>query len=425
MKPIPPFSRKRKNFEYLDFSFSIFLFCLVCGPSFSLTAQTGCTDDQAFNFDPDALANDGSCVYPFTEFDLPVLTDLSALLVESSGLEWINGNLYTHIDDGPPRLYKIDPTTGTVLGIITLLGGAENIDWEDITESETHVFVGDFGNNSGNRTDLKIYRFDKSDLSGSNALVETIEFTFADQTEFDHNNNAHNFDCEAMFFADDSLHLFSKNWLDGQTKHYVLSVEPGVQEAQVKEVFNATGLVTAADIGAEGVISLLGRTESGTLFCWLLFDYPAGDIFAGHKRKIFLKKEEDKGQIEGMVFTGEGKAYISSEEKEGIPARLYEFSTAEWTGLPVGVEAPNPLTDDLFFISPNPFKNDLTIQWKTTQKASLIRIYDALGRMVLEQESESFEQDTEHLFLTNLSSGLYFLEVRQGPFYQLEKILKH
>ena len=34
----------------------------------------------------------------------------------------------------------------------------ENVDWEDITQDETHIYIADFGNNNGNRTDLKIYK---------------------------------------------------------------------------------------------------------------------------------------------------------------------------------------------------------------------------------------------------------------------------
>ena len=52
---------------------------------------------------------------------------------------------------------------GTILRTISI-ANASNIDWEDLAENDTHLFIADIGNNNGNRQDLKIYTILKSDF---------------------------------------------------------------------------------------------------------------------------------------------------------------------------------------------------------------------------------------------------------------------
>ena len=124
------------------------------------------------------MTNDGSCVYPFTNAPPILIADLPDLLQETSGLLWIDGQLYSHSDEGPARLFRIDPGSGAIEQTITFIG-ADNVDWEDLAEDEEYVYVGDFGNNSGNRTDLTIYRIEKADLVNNATFVEEINFTLS------------------------------------------------------------------------------------------------------------------------------------------------------------------------------------------------------------------------------------------------------
>lgn len=403
--------------------FKSFAFLLFVFP-FSLFAQSGCTDVQALNYDAGAVENDGSCLYPFTPFVLPILADLPLDLREVSGLAWVEGKLYGHSDEGAARLYEIDPGTGAIMRSISILGGPENLDWEDMAVGENYIYIGEFGNNSGNRMDLKIYRLDKSDLQGSAAFVDVIEFAYADQSTFNHQTNQHNFDCEAMIFQGDSLHLFSKNWLDGKSRHYVLPATPGSYLVPAKDSFDVGGFITGADIGEEGVIALLGRTEAGTLFSWLLFDYPEGDFFGGNKRRIFLGEEKDKGQVEGIAFRGGGQAYIGSEEKGNVPARLYVFASASWTGVSVGTKNNAPQSA-LFTATPNPFRHHLQVKFHPLDQAPELRLYNTSGQLLFHQKYPSLPPDfTILLPVSRLPPGCYLLEAKTSHSHQIKKLIK-
>ena len=83
---------------------------------------------------------------------LPLETD------QSSGIILLNDILVTHNDGaGGSILYEIDPDDGVLIRQITV-ENANNVDWEDICVDQQFIYIADFGNNSGDRTDLKIYK---------------------------------------------------------------------------------------------------------------------------------------------------------------------------------------------------------------------------------------------------------------------------
>ena len=195
-----------------------FILCFII--NFSLKGQSGCTDPQAINFDVMATDNDGSCLYGATQYQMEQRATLPEGLEEASGLAYLDGDLWTHNDGGNSNeIYRIDTLTGAILQTV-LVGALENEDWEDLAQSNTHLFVGDFGNNAGNRMDLKVGRIDRNNLGNLIVSAQIINFSYSDQTDFTPLLNANDYDCEAFFFYQDSLHLFTKNWVDQQTRHY-------------------------------------------------------------------------------------------------------------------------------------------------------------------------------------------------------------
>ncbi len=190
----------------------------------SATAQMGCLDPAATNYSTSALFNDGSCTYPVTHHTPALKFQLPSAIPESSGVVWSNGKLWTHNDSGnPATFFSVDTTTGAVLQKV-YVDNYSNTDWEDITADSLYIYLGDCGNNNGNRTDLKILKIAKSDI-GSAAIVhlnaQAISFSYTDQTSFA-SNALNNFDCEAVMSMGDYLYLFTKDRGDAKTRVYQL-----------------------------------------------------------------------------------------------------------------------------------------------------------------------------------------------------------
>lgn len=327
--------------------FAILLFFKLSGFS-----QSGCTDPQATNYNPVATVNDGSCSYASTNLSLTSKANLATpVLDESSGIAFIASGLWTHNDSGNSNsLYRVDSTNGNILQSV-VVSNATNVDWEDMTSGPDFIYVGDFGNNNGNRTNLKVYRIAKSDLTptATTVVADVINFSFSDQTSFVSAPNNHNFDCESMIFYNDSLHLFSKNWVDKHCRHYVLPALPGTYSAQVKESFNPGNLITGATIQEGGVIALIGYDKTGIvpISIWMLYDYSGNLFFNGNKRKFNLSSAIVNGQTEGIAFKNGAYGYISNERFQqnpfNIAPSIKSFNLGPY--LPVAFVNPPPVAN--------------------------------------------------------------------------------
>lgn len=388
-------------------------FLLICVSCEQPDAQPGCTDPQALNFNPLAMENDGSCLYNPTSYTPGQITLLPSGLDECSGLAFFANRLWTHEDGGTPdQLYVIDTLTGALLQIITI-ANADNLDWEDLAEDEEHLYIGDFGNNFGNRTDLRILKVKKSDLLAGTATPELIEFSFSDQTVLTPAQNANDFDCEAFFFWNDSLHLFSKNWLNFKTRHYVLPATPGSHVAQLRDSLAVQGQITGADITDDGKAVLLGyNVSTGETFLWLLFDFPGSRFFSGNKRKISLGSALLVSQPEGIVFRNETYGYICSERYSALPQKLLRFDIRQWTENP-SMAAENFESAGIS-VAPNPFSASLSIDFqKVIPGLVSLLLVDANGKTVRNRSlKDQITPGRFRLETDSLPIGSYWLVVR-------------
>ena len=284
----------------------LFLFFLLCVPF--LKAQDGGFAGYTPLFAPEFKA------------ELPKEID------ETSGLFFYNGKLWTHNDSGgKPILYGLDTTTFEVVQRITLVN-AKNKDWEDVCTDGDRVYVGDFGNNKGKRKNLRIYSFPLKDIPAkgdASVTVDSIRFSFADQTSFDYKKQEHDYDCEAMFATDEYLYLFSKGWATGTTRLYRLSKKPGTQVAQVVNGFDSLGLITGADYDCEsGVLVLVGYVNKLWLpFIYLIYDFDDAGVKLSNRR--FELHNYIGTQTEGICFYAKGKCYLSAETSPAFSARVF------------------------------------------------------------------------------------------------------
>ncbi|MCW5900033.1 MAG: hypothetical protein KIT10_12260 [Flavobacteriales bacterium] len=305
-----------------------------------------------------------------------LLSTLGPAVPESSGLIVVDGALWTHNDSwNEAKLYQVEPATGAVVREVTLTN-TSNIDWEAVTHDGEWVYVGDFGNNLGNRTDLRIFRFPLSQLIDpgvTSILVDTIRFAYADQTDFTPANQANNWDLEAFIAKDDSLFLFTKRWLDARTKLYALPAIPGDHLAAPRTILDTQGLVTDASYDpVQGRVVLLGYTNILMPFVWRLSDYSGNGFFQGQaiRHDVALPFT----QTEGVAWHAPDSVYISSESGFGGPARLWSLKLDSTVGMRgTAAEAP-------WRLSPNP-ASDL-VRILGLEHAATVRLYDARGIML-------------------------------------------
>ena len=336
------------------------------------------------------------------KFELP--NDVS----ETSGLLFLNGKIITHNDSGDAaNLYELDSLTGNLLRTINI-SNATNIDWEGITEDETYIYIGDFGNNVGNRKDLKIYRIAKSDyLASDSVTAETISFAYEDQTDFTERINMHNFDAEAFVVIDNSLYIFSKNWSDFKSNLYKIPKTIGNYTAEKISTGNVNGLITGATVNTEAYL-LCGSDSTGNPFIIYIRRSPifSEDIFfAGfNKTTLSSSQMEQFSQVEAITAFDNGKFYISREkvDRNGInlPQKLYEFKDDRLKTLSTDKHQLKDLE-----ISPNPTSGIINIS--NSENIFSLSIYNALGKEVIQQSTVNSQVD-----ISQLPKGMYLMRVR-------------
>jgi len=299
-----------------------------------LNAQVpGCTDRAANNYNNTATVNDGSCTYNNITITPTFNANLNTTVNETSGLLWWNRQVWTHNDSGgEPDIYTIDKTNGDITSTDSVTN-ASNHDWEDITQDDKYIYIGDMGNNNhGNRTDLRIYRIKKSAAKkDSIAKAGIIRFSYSDQTDFTPKDaNKTDFDCEALIAYGDSLFLFSKNWIDNKTRLYKLPKTPGTYVAEKIGELDVHGLITGAEIVPDKrVIVLTGYDAFVTPFIYLLYDFTGNNFFDANKRKVGLNQSFT--QVEGICSVNGKSFYISNERFDKffiVPAKLQTINLA-------------------------------------------------------------------------------------------------
>ena len=266
--------------------------------------------------------------------------ELPLQLVETSGLIFWDGLLWTHNDSDDPTLYGVDPADGEIVRELSL-PGVSNRDWEDIAQDEHHVYIGDFGNNWGDRDDQNILMISKASIKAGAPEIEQIYFSFGDQEDYSTRPYRHDFDCEAMIVLDGQILLFTKEWLSAGTSIYTLPAEPGIQVARKLARWTVAGLVTGADLDPSGtILALSGYTALMQPFVVLAWDIPLDSLFIGdHDPGSYLRQAKFRKlhlslfahQVEGVAFPDSQTLYFSNEGRDqgtsrAVPQQIHSIS---------------------------------------------------------------------------------------------------
>lgn len=261
--------------------------------------------------------------------NLTVITLLDDLVDESSGLVFLNNNLITFNDSGGNNsLYEIDIVNGELIRTVDIIN-ATNYDWEDITADSEYIYLGDFGNNYGNRQDLLIYKISISDFlntSDNTVSAEQINFSYSDQITFQSNPYNSNFDAESIISFNDSLYIFTKNWADRKSNVYSLPKNAGSYIASKIDSLDVEGLITAAEYNINSnTVTLLGYNPDST-FVIELTNFNNSNFSQGLISKFPLVVPENYSiQTEGLTNIN-NYYYISAEDYLGNPQVLYRIN---------------------------------------------------------------------------------------------------
>lgn len=254
------------------------------------------------------------------------IPEVDGKLNEISGLMIFEDRFWGFNDSGGKNeLYGFNKSGKIKLEIE--LDDAKNRDWESITQAEEHIFVGDFGNNGGNRDNLRIYKIRKNDISNKDEQkvdVKEIEFKYTHQERFAYLDQTTPYDCEAMVAFKNTLYLFSKNWRDRTTWLYQVSTKKGEYEITPTDTFDVKGLVTGADISPDKKMLALVGYENYRSYIWLFTDFPEDRFFEGQSQTIYLEGI-DGAQTEGICFLSNDSILVSCEKTNTYNQQVFLF----------------------------------------------------------------------------------------------------
>ena len=239
------------------------------------------------------------------KFEVAVFSDT---LSENSGLTFFKENLLTINDSGnSSEVFTINKKNGTIINRIAT--NLKNTDWEAITSDSIHIYIGDFGNNLGNRKDLKVFQIPSDSITNA----KEIPYYYPEQKEFVPKNLKNNFDAEAMIYLNGKIHIFTKEWASKATSHYTIDPQISeIQAAEKLETFPTDFVVTDASYFNKKLY-LVGYTKNTEVFLSVFNETKEGFFFETKPRKFYLGSALSVGQIEGIAVNQTG-IYISGEK---------------------------------------------------------------------------------------------------------------
>ncbi|MDO6473659.1 T9SS C-terminal target domain-containing protein [Maribacter sp. 1_MG-2023] len=349
---------------------------------------------------------------------------------ETSGLIYFNGNLITHNDSGNEAvLYELDTLTLSIQRRVNVTN-IQNIDWEAISQDDEYIYIGDFGNNVGTRTDLAVHRILKEEYLSSNTVTATtINFSYEDQQVYESNGNS-DWDAEAFFVIDDRIVVLTKQWQSQGSVAYEFSKFPGTYTASIVGNIEEVGLITDATYDAESNrLVVIGYSSILSPFVGVIEHLNFNAVFEGYAQQSlglnFI-------QAEGLTQTGSSSYFFSSEYYSRqtptieSPSRLYSFQIPDV--VPEAPEEPeNPEETETPETPENPIESELPNNVAVEDRLIIYRdelshiyyytittdksifgqvIYDLTGKQVWQNSGEIKKKGA---ISNHLESSVYYL----------------
>ncbi|MFK7755390.1 MAG: T9SS type A sorting domain-containing protein [Flavobacteriales bacterium] len=332
-----------------------------------------------------------------------LLGEIIGEVTEVSGVVMTkNGHILVIGDSGnASKIYELSHT-GEVIHSIAI-SNAENIDWEELQLDEHGtLYIGDIGNNLGNRADLKFYVIPYIEEKLNQTSIENVEiisFTYNDQVSTIADKNTP-FDAEGFIVLNDEIHLFSKNQGDPTyTKRYTLPNAIGSYTAQLVDSTKTEVWTTGAAYDAESDELVLCSNERLTWYQ----DY--SETFLGNQS---CTSEVEATQVEGISFTPAKECFLTEDVESGAPSKLYRVVSSCNAELSLNVW-------------PNPAQNSITVS--SSRIIYKIEIHDSQGNRVYESNFENGILRT-WFFMNVLTSGIYVLSAHSDSEVIQKQLIK-
>lgn len=352
-------------------------------------------------------------IFLWSQSDIIEVGNLPQQVFETSGLLAYNGRLITHNDSGnAPELYELDPNTLQITRTV-IISNVANTDWEDLAQDDNFIYIGDFGNNNGDRQDLRILKIAKTDYDSSDTVsAETINFLYEDQTDFTTAENS-DFDAEAFFSLGDDLIVLTKQWQQNGTVAYSVPKLPGAFLAERLDSYQVNGLVTGATYDeVNNQLSLVGYSQFLFPFYVLIENVQNSAIFNGTKTKTNLAIGQ--AQVEAITLLSDEQFYITSEEFSNpplvnSPSRLFTFTldSADGENPPEGNPNEENPKDEELLVYKSFGATALSYRLNTERAVTGMGIFDASGRMVSYVPLEFISE--EPVDISTYRQSLYYL----------------
>lgn len=246
-------------------------------------------------------------------------------LKEISGMVAAGNNVWAITDKPRASFYKLD-TKGNLIQQVQIQN-VNATDVEAITADKNYLYLGDVGDNNGDRKERQIIKILQTDIGvhpNVSVGAEIITFVFPLEGMVE-SKKMNNYDCESVLSYKDSLYVFTKDREDNETRLYSLPKVPGKYTARLINSFNSKGLITDAAINpANNEVALIGY-HKGHKYPFMLFfsDFSEGDFFSGKHNRIELADKPWDWQLESITYGADNMLYFSCEGSKEVPATFY------------------------------------------------------------------------------------------------------
>ena len=240
--------------------------------------------------------------------------DLPSPLAEISGMVSIGDTVFAINDSGNGSFIYLLNASDFTLTATVRLGSIRNIDWEELSFFDGNLYIGDFGNNFGNRQDLAIYRLTLENLFDRSPSPGKIQFNYAAQVSFKPIPGKHPWDCEALVVTREGIWLFSKNWKDRNTILYRINDELKHYSVTAVDTLEIDFLVTGSFLDSESdELFFCGYLKKRTYLA-IIRDYSYSGFST--EPEVYYIPEIENMQVESL-FVKDNYIYLASEKASG------------------------------------------------------------------------------------------------------------